>query len=345
MSTAIAAHPSPPVAYSKVTQRISALDFTKGSLVLFMVLYHWLNYFIGSEGVIYRYLRFLPPSFILITGFLISNAYLSKYSHSDPRLPKRLASRALKVLAMFVILNLAIEVLRRKMGLFSGQELVSSFISGNIVGEGVGKSVAFHILIPIAYLLMLAAVVVPVSGSSKRIFCGMWVTSLLAILLLHMHGLQSVNLELMAIGLLGLLIGYCPVKKVNEVVGYRAALVVAYGCYLGIITWREPSYPVQVIGVCLTLALIYVVGLSDRGPSSLRRVVVVLGKYSLLGYIGQVAILQALRWICGRHERGPAGLFVSFVIALLATLVLVLVVERWRQSSETFDGFYKAVFA
>ena len=61
------------------TKRIWALDFTKGVLVLVMVLYHWLNYFIGSNGFFYRYLLFLPPSFICISGFLISRVYVSRF--------------------------------------------------------------------------------------------------------------------------------------------------------------------------------------------------------------------------------------------------------------------------
>src|ERR1700740_404806 len=61
-------------------QRIPALDFTKGTLALFMVLYHWINYFVGVEWGYYRYLRFLSPSFIFISGFMISNVYLSKYN-------------------------------------------------------------------------------------------------------------------------------------------------------------------------------------------------------------------------------------------------------------------------
>src|SRR5580658_8456542 len=77
--------------------RIPALDFTKGALVLIMVLYHWLNYFVGPQGDIYKYLRFLTPSFIFITGFLISNVYLSKYGIADPRLPRRLVQRGLKI--------------------------------------------------------------------------------------------------------------------------------------------------------------------------------------------------------------------------------------------------------
>src|SRR6267154_2261480 len=78
------------------TNRNPALDFTKGALVLIMVLYHWINYFYGPHDN--RYLRFLTPSFICITGFLISNIYLSKYDISDPRLPKRLFQRGAKIL-------------------------------------------------------------------------------------------------------------------------------------------------------------------------------------------------------------------------------------------------------
>ena len=92
-------------AISPKVQRISALDFTKGALVLIMVLYHWINYFIGPQWRYYDYLRFLTPSFIFITGFMISNVYLSKYDPADARLSKRLFMRGLKLIAIFVCSN------------------------------------------------------------------------------------------------------------------------------------------------------------------------------------------------------------------------------------------------
>src|ERR1700690_1230692 len=88
---------------SRNTQRNSALDFTKGALVLIMVLYHWLNYFWGPHDN--RYLRFLTPSFIFISGFIISNVYFAKYGVADPQLPKRLIQRGLKILGVFALLN------------------------------------------------------------------------------------------------------------------------------------------------------------------------------------------------------------------------------------------------
>src|ERR1039458_3410046 len=58
--------------------RIAALDWTKGALILFMVAYHAINYS-AFRPLAFRYLAFLPPSFILITGFLVGQVYAAKY--------------------------------------------------------------------------------------------------------------------------------------------------------------------------------------------------------------------------------------------------------------------------
>src|SRR5690242_11816494 len=95
------------VAEEKST-RLPALDFTKGALVLIMVLYHWMNYFVEADGSIYKYLRFLTPSFIFITGFLISHVYLSKSRSSGWTIAGRLLGRGFKLLAIVACLNLAL---------------------------------------------------------------------------------------------------------------------------------------------------------------------------------------------------------------------------------------------
>ena len=144
------------------TQRISALDFTKGTLVLLMVLYHWLNYFIGIQWGYYQYLRFLTPSFIFITGFMVSRVYLAKYDPTDGRLSLRLFTRGLKLLAIFIVLNVArivvIPILSTgvlERNLFDPDNLFIIFLSGNLWGLG-GKLVSFSILVPISYLLMFS---------------------------------------------------------------------------------------------------------------------------------------------------------------------------------------------
>jgi peptidoglycan/LPS O-acetylase OafA/YrhL len=281
--------------------RIPALDFTKGALVLIMVLYHWLNYFLGPQGDIYKYLRFLTPSFIFITGFLISNVYLSKYGIADPRLPKRLVQRGLKILAVFILLNVIRTLLlpdpyRAQMlsEHFSIRSLINVYLIGTDLGGGQGKAVAFYILVPISYLLLLSAGLLLASRFYRYIFHLVCVSFLLGILVLYLSGLQSANLELLAIGLMGVILGYIPIAKINTFVRHPYSLIGAYACYVGAITVWNVIYPLQIIGVCLSLMIIYLIGERGGQAGRVRSQIILLGKYSLFGYIAQIVILQLL---------------------------------------------------
>ncbi len=327
--------------------RISALDFTKGTLVLVMVLYHWLNYFVGAQGSYYRYLSFLPPSFICITGFLISQVYFSKYRITDARLPRRLTVRGLKLLVIFISLNLGISLLitgphgARRFDKFSVRSLESIFVTGNMAG---GRMVAFYVLVPIGYLLLLSACMLIAYRAYKYVFHAMTALCLLANLVLDLNGLKSVNLELLTIGLLGISIGYIPLAKVNYLLRYPFAVFVAYLCYTAAITVWDAPYPLQVAGVLLTLALIYLVGSVSGEGGRMQRSLILLGKYSLLGYIAQIAILQVLRR--GLQMYLPAwALLASFVAAVALTLMTVEAVNRARAKAAVVNRLYAAVFS
>ncbi len=143
--------------------RDAAIDFTKGMLVLFMVLYHWLNYFVGPQGHYYNYLRFLTPSFIFISGFMISRIHLSRYDNSGSRLSKRLTVRGFKLLALVFLLNALLsfaparfEVRLTALATFL-RNICWALIVANPTASAGQKSVAFSMLVPIAYLLILSA--------------------------------------------------------------------------------------------------------------------------------------------------------------------------------------------
>jgi peptidoglycan/LPS O-acetylase OafA/YrhL len=331
--------------------RVSALDFTKGALVLIMVLYHWIDYFIGSTLELFRYLRFLTPSFICISGFLISSVYLAKYDIRDNRIPKRLAERGLKILGIFVALNLLIGFLFRdssngRMVFASISSLENIFIAGNTVVPGVGKAAAFIVLVPISYLLLFSAGLMIVCRYFKYAFQAVFLSCLVAIGALYLQGMQSGNLELLAIGFLGVIIGYVPFDKVNRVVAHTYLLVFGYICYLAAVTLWNVIYPLQIVGVCLTLALIYLVGVRTAEPGGVaKRIVVLLGKYSLLGYIVQILILQLLRKGLRLFEPGPALLAISFLAAVLLTILAVAATNTLRAKSTVVDGMYRAVFS
>lgn len=332
--------------------RIAALDFTKGALVVIMVLYHWLNYFVSPQGDFYKYLRFLTPSFICISGFLISHTYLSKYAITDARLPKRLITRGLKILGVFFLLNLVIglvltgpahrELFFLHMGL---RNAFLTYVVGNVYVAGVGRGVAFYILVPIAYLLVLCAGLLVVCRWFKYTFYATFVLFLLAILSLQRNGQSSGNLELLTIGLLGVILGYIPGAKIQQLTRFALPLAAAYLGYLVAITLWNEIFPLQIVGVCLSLAVIYLLGSKAGEPGGIRRTILLLGKYSLFAYIGQVIILQLLRRGLPYNELPIAARGVFFLAGLGLTVLCVWLVDQTRPRVPVADRLYKAVFA
>jgi peptidoglycan/LPS O-acetylase OafA/YrhL len=340
------------LATASKTYRIPALDFTKGALVLFMVLYHWLNYFIATEGDFYRYLRFLTPSFIFISGFLISSVYLSKYEISDWQLQKRLIQRGLKILGVFIFLNITISFLVRES--YSGKllfdplsimNITAIYVTGNVYTAGIGKAAVFHILVPISYLLLLSAGLLTAYRFYKYIFHVVCMGFLLCVFILDLNGFESGNLDLLTMGLLGVSIGHISIETINNVARHPYMLGGAYLCYLCAITVWNVIYPLQVIGVCLSLMAIYMLGTKHAEPGKLRRHIILLGRYSLFGYLAQIAVLQVIYRGLQHIDLGASELAISLIGAVTLTMLTVEVVDRARSRSTTLDGLYTAVFA
>ena len=83
------------------------------------------------------------------------------------------------------------------------------------------------------------------------------------------------------------------------------------------------------------------------GPdrSAIRSEVILLGKYSLFGYISQVAILQLLSKGYQHVDLGAARLPGSFFAAVVLTILAVEILDRARARSRGSDRLYKAIFA
>ncbi|MGH9628590.1 MAG: acyltransferase family protein, partial [Bryobacteraceae bacterium] len=221
------ASPTVPKVASASTTRNQALDFTKGGLVLLMVLYHWLNYFVPSEVEVYRYLRFLTPAFIFITGFLVSSVYLSRRHYAG--LAGRLATRGAKLLAIFAALNLAIGLLvsRSHASLWKADALVNIFVIGNTNVDGI-KTAAFYVLVPISYMLLVSAVLLVFHKRWTRIFDVTFIALLFGRVLLDLVGYGSPNLDMLTIGFLGVLLGRVPGHMIERITDYRILLALAY---------------------------------------------------------------------------------------------------------------------
>jgi peptidoglycan/LPS O-acetylase OafA/YrhL len=326
------------------TGRIAALDFVKGALVLVMVLYHWLNYFVEAD-YFYRYLRFLTPSFIFITGFIISHARLSRTAHQDRRTWRRLAHRGLKILALFVVLNvIRVMVVEGSSVMPSYDSFVRTYITGDSVTGGSQKAASFFVLVPIAYLLFIASlltIAVKYVRNAVHVACAF---SFLAVVLLAKGGKESSVLELVSAGLLGTSIGYIPIERIQACARNPFFLVPLFVGYLAALSLWGEIYAIQILGVLVMLLVIYVAYGDTDTPGTVRQAVVLLGKYSLVGYIGQIAVLQILRRTTIHFDFGEATRYLALLGTALMTLMIVWLTDRARSKLTAVDRLYVAVF-
>jgi peptidoglycan/LPS O-acetylase OafA/YrhL len=324
--------------------RDEALDFTKGALVVLMVIYHWCNYFISTEGFGYRYIRFITPSFIFITGFLVSNIYLTRYDPRDVRLPMRLVVRGIKLLLLFVALNLAASLVVKRnydgselgMGAFF-RDVIPTFVTGN------GSNAVFQVLVPIAYVLLLCAGLLLV----RRVvmfpfYCVCGVLSLV-VLVVDSVLFQSGNLQLLGAGCLGVLVGGNMWPRVQAMRMDGRILVLGYAAYLAAVTiWNVP-YALQLVGVCANLWVLYLWG--GRGLCRCLPSVLLLGQYTLLAYIVQIGLLQLLAKVLHPWMGSGVTVVLGLVAALALTQLTVYAVEVTRRRVHAADVAYRMVFA
>ncbi len=328
----------------RVNTRDAALDFTKGLLVLAMVGYHWANYFVGIEGYFYRFIRFVTPSFVFITGYLISSVYLSRVAREGPSPQSRLAWRGLKLFILFALLNLAGGALMNRN--YNGRDLgMEAFFQHwkHIYVYGNGGA-AFLVLLSISYLLWAGAALFS-AGRQMRTAALCLTVALVAVIatLAHFH-MGSGHLELGALGMCGLCLGL--VSRLDHSVRRVpwAAVLVAYVLHWGALMMWGPVFVLQLVAVCLNLLIFYRLGLM-AGGSWLTRTVVLLGTYSLLGYIAQICVLQMLRRVLQPLDDDVWKLVISATGAVVLTVCIVLATHQARRRTAIADRLYRLAFA
>ncbi len=162
---------------------------------------------------------------------------------------------------------------------------------------------------------------------------------------LNLRHIEYPNLELVAVGLLGIVLGYASGNQLQKLVKKYTIVAVLYCLYLVAITFWKVSYYVQIVGACLTTTLIYVLGVHAGSGEPLQSRIILLGKYSLFGYISQIAILRLLSACLRRISYNPAVLTASLVAGFALTLLAVEVMDRLRMRYRMIDTAYKWIFA
>ena len=122
-----------------------------------MVVYHAMNIFSTAGPDEYAYVRFVSGSFILMSGYIVARFDGPRFKADWRGTSRRLVARGLKLLVLFTLLNLLINLTgigNPDKAQFGIQGYISSLFEVYVSGEP--RYASFQILLPIAYLLVAA---------------------------------------------------------------------------------------------------------------------------------------------------------------------------------------------
>lgn len=327
--------------------RMAYLDMTKGILVIFMVVYHALNY--STEYYLaFRYICFLPPSFIFIAGFVISFIYPSRYSPSDASLYFRLSIRGLKLVLLFTALNIGAVLL---FGLAAGKPDggIREFLANwrQMFFVGAGSTAIFDVLLAIGYFLLISPLLLWVGRRHKSSLSVVTVAIVTLCTILNSQGFSLGNLNLVSAGILGMMFGSIAAVKIDAVAkrSFLIASLIAYAIYVPFGISYGYVYLVQLAGALFAVAAIVSASIAIGEGGWLRNRIVRLGQYSLIGYIVHIAILQVLLRVAGRKEPGSLEHWFIFLTALVGMTLIIEGTHLLRKRVQSFDSCYRVFFA
>jgi hypothetical protein len=120
--------------------------------------------------------------------------------------------------------------------------------------------------------------------------------------------------------------------------------VALYGAFLFVASagWLTPFD--QLLNACLALAAMFSVCAALGADSFLSRRLVILGRYTLLAYIVQIATLQVLVHFAGRLKPFSATFFLQMLAVLLLMVLMADGLDWARKRASWIDLPYRAVF-
>jgi hypothetical protein len=319
--------------------RDDALDWVKGALVVLMVVYHSVNYSVYPH-LASIYMGFLPVSFIFMAGFFLTNHYLAKYDLKDWRLHRRLVIRGAKLIVLFSALNLGLYFMA------SGRSFLQRFSENfpTIYLGAEGHVASFPILTSIGYLLLLAPLLLAIGSLNRRVLPALAVALVIFCSLLDWKGSVGYHLGMISAGIIGTAFGFMPLKRIAGYARKSFIVISAYCAYRACSYFIGEPYAVQMTGVVSTLLLFYGVALKLKPGTHILKETVLLGRYSLFGYITQLGIIQVTVRLSGPIET-PLAIVTLASFVLIATWAATVFVDRLRARAPLVDVTYKAAFA
>jgi len=312
-----------------------------------MVAYHVLSIATTAGTEAFRYIRFISGSFIFISGFVVVRFMWERFARAPRATSLRLLRRGLKILLIFTVSNFAIHAsgfgnaAKTRLGAMGFVENAAT-----IFVRGDGHLSSFLILLPIAYMLMLAPLFLTTARRGAVLVLVLGALLLTALALADSLADSAPVMQLLLIGLCGLCLGTPVVGERLVGASRRGLLSTVIGLLLAL--WLAGRFTDPLLTYCVGLMFVlrFMYDAVRWLPDRFLRLAALVGRYSLLAYMFQILIVQCAFRVLGSQRAEPGAGPAALMVAVAgATVALCLLTERLRGRSSVIDRTYRWMFA
>lgn len=337
------------VAAAAASSRDEGYDWVKGFLVAAMVVYHAMNVVTTAGEEAYGYVRFVSGSFIFVTGLLLARHASAGFDRDPSGTTVKLMQRGFKLVVLFTVLNLAIQASGFGNAAKAGRGVAVFLAQADAVYlRGDGTMASFVILLPIGYLLMCAPLFLRLAGPARPAATLALLAATLLAGGLARGGLGSAVAEFMLVGVAGLCAGALVRQRPHSGNERVWALAAAVGFVASVWLTAQLYFNVALYALCVALVIhfLYLCARRLDTHGALGRWLVLLGRFSLFGYIAQIVLIQLAARALGRPQwplGWRAALFAVLIVVVLVAACVLLLHARRRFAG--VERAYRWVFA
>ena len=320
------------------------LDFVKGFLVVSMVIYHTFNYFSSAGYLATRYVRFSTGAFIFISGYLVATYYKNKYNLNKKAVCKRLIIRGIKLLLIFLVINLLISAI----GLESHKNIqysLDQFLEnlGTVFISGNTNLFVFPILVPISYALILSPLFLIFKEYKKSLI--IIIAILISIYLIF--DLNVLNLFGLIISIIAMLIGLLQDER-RLYFSLRNKVLIGCLFFLCIFLMKyfDRNVLTYTLGILILLKLVYDFSKTQNPASPVSRIFAFWGQYPLVCYLSQIFFLQIIHRFVFKN-RYDIGYQILLIVVITCAFLFILckTLDLLRNRFTLIDKSYKLIFS
>jgi hypothetical protein len=325
-------------------ERNYAIDIVKGFMVEIMILYHSIEYFISPRHIVLKYIDFVTGSFVFLTGYILSNIYINKYASNVDQMYKRLMLRGLRILILFMFLNVLINSFIEKSHKNMQQFGLNHFFKNlySIFVLGYKHHAVFEILLPIAYVLITSGLLLKFLKKTNLIIFTIIVIFLYCTLSEHITFLFLY----LSIGLNGLALGYIKIEtyqstfnKKKKIISF--VLVLLYFCIISIFGKDDFIY---FFGILSVVSMIYIYSIDVNYSNLLYRTLIMFGQYSLISYLSQILFLQIMLKFSNILNYSIISFFAAFITTNIFVYSFCKHIIFLRNKNKYVERFYRTIF-